>query len=80
MTWNHRVIEHDTPESDNGTFGIHEVYYDESGRVKYWTEKAVGVTGESVEALGEELVIMREALSKPALKQSELIRDLASGQ
>jgi hypothetical protein len=77
MTWNYRVIEHDTPEPADGTFGIHEVYYDDQGRVKAWTEKAVGVAAETVVALGEELEIMAEALKKPVLKESELLREIA---
>jgi hypothetical protein len=76
MTWNYRVIEHDTPESDMGSFGIHEVHYDEQGRVTAWTEKAVGVAAETVDALKEELEIMAEALNKPVLKESELLREL----
>ncbi len=76
MTWNYRVIEHDTPESDIGSFGIHEVYYDEQGRVSTWTERAVAVTAESVAALQEELEIMAEALNRPVLKESELLRQL----
>ncbi|MCI0460317.1 MAG: hypothetical protein L0Z62_25470 [Gemmataceae bacterium] len=78
MTWNYRVIEHDAPESDLGNFGIHEVHYDEEGRVTTWTENAVAVAAETVEALGEELDIMRQALAKPVLKESELLRDLES--
>lgn len=77
MTWNYRVIEHDTPEPTESPFGIHEVYYDDQGRVKAWTEKAVGVAAPTVVALGEELEIMAEALKKPVLKESELLREIA---
>ena len=77
MTWNYRVIEHDRPGSTDKSFGIHEVYYDDMGRVKTWTERAVGVTAYSVEGLAEEMDIMREALAKPVLIERELERQLA---
>jgi hypothetical protein len=77
MSWNYRVVEHDQPGSTDKSFGIHEVYYDDMGRVEAWTERAVGVTAYSVEGLAEEMEIMREALGKPVLIEKELLREIA---
>ncbi len=65
------------PESSLLFFGIHDVYYDDQGRVTTWTETAVAVTAETVDALKEELEIMAEALMKPVLKESELLEEVA---
>ena len=38
--WNHRIIRHIDPRAnmdDSIYYAIHEVYYDEDGKVKGWT-------------------------------------------
>lgn len=37
MTWNYRVIQY-----DDGSFGLHEVFYDDNGKPNACTESAAG--------------------------------------
>jgi hypothetical protein len=70
MTWNHRVMRHVDP---NGGiwFGIHEVYYDESGEPEGWTETPDGPHGETVEQLVADLARMIEASGRPVLEYED---------
>lgn len=45
MTWNYRIIHHDTKE--HPYFAIHEVFYDERGKITSWTTDPIDMTGES---------------------------------
>lgn len=76
MSWNYRVIERARRGSDDSSFGIHEVYYDEQNRVTAWSENPIAVTAESAEDLAEEMDLMREALAKPVLNEAELMREI----
>ena len=66
MSWNYRLIERD------GLISIHEVYYNESGEPRAWTENPVAPFGETVEDVRECLNMMIQALGKPVLKESHL--------
>lgn len=37
MSWNYRVVE--TEECGIKLYGLHEVYYDDDGKIKSWTQK-----------------------------------------
>lgn len=41
MTWNYRLIHHNTVAPQYQWIGLHEVHYDAKGKPKAWTEKAV---------------------------------------
>lgn len=60
MTWNYRVLRY-----ADGEFGIHEVYYDETGKPTSCTLDAVGVVGEDVAGV---LEMMTRALKEPVLE------------
>lgn len=45
MTWNYRIIKHDT--NTHPHFAVHEVFYDEVGNITSWTADPIDVTGES---------------------------------
>lgn len=62
MTWNHRVMRY-----ADGSLGIHEVFYNDDGNPVSWTEEAIGVAGDNLEELREELTHMLRALDKPIL-------------
>lgn len=66
MIWNHRLMRR---RLKNGyvVWAIHEVYYDEGGRVKYWTEDPVLVEEEEADELRETLERFMRAMSQPAL-------------
>ncbi len=61
--WNHRII-----KSEEGYYGIHEVFYDDSGRPVVMTEGSVAPFGETVDELSADLDYMMEALAKPVLE------------
>jgi hypothetical protein len=50
-------------------WSIHEVYYDDKGKIDGWTEESVGPHGESLDDLRRDLALMRKALTLPVLGQ-----------
>ena len=75
--WNYRVMEHwdPVPESLIETvgapyqrwYGIHEVYYDDSGAVDSYSVNAMALTAENAEDLQGDLERMLVALKKPII-------------
>ena len=66
----HRVIDH------GSWLGIHEVYYNESGRPTGFTPESVAVivdAGESPQAVRRTLDQMRGALAKPVLTPGDFL-------
>lgn len=75
MTWNYRVIKYDHRPDYNGDepwFAIHEVYYDEDGKPTSVTENASTVSGEDLKWVVER---MQEAVSKPVLNWTDIVKD-----
>lgn len=67
MTWNHRVIKH---EKDGEVwYTLHEVFYDDDGSIKGWTQDAIAPLSETRDGLYWVLDKMREAVAKPVLKE-----------
>lgn len=48
-------------------YGIHEVYYDDNGKIKYWSEKPIRAFGNSVAELEADLLQMRVAITMGVL-------------
>ncbi len=71
--WNHRIIHRYHEMTDSHTYQIHEVYYDDVGIIKGWTELAVGPFGETPSELREDIRHLLEAFQKQILKLT--IRD-----
>jgi hypothetical protein len=73
MSWNYRIIE--LPGNGDGPIqGVHEVYYDEAGALKFYTSEPVPVcweTSEGPEAANTIINMMLEALNKPVLKPED---------
>jgi len=71
--WNHRVIKHtktsviDKVEETEVWFSIHEVFYDDFGHPRGYTEDAVEPFGETLLELSDDLYRFQEALGKPVL-------------
>ena len=65
MTWNHRVL-----LEDDGTLGIHEVYYGDDGEPFACTEEPF-VVGDTKEELIEELTRMVACIAKPILEYED---------
>lgn len=70
MYWNHRVIEVVDANGEKH-YGIHEVYYDNDGNPRAYTENAVGVTWSEGDSPLQVLEWMTNCLSKPFLKKSD---------
>jgi hypothetical protein len=71
MHWNYRVVRKSYNTNDGEThqmFGIHEVYYDDFGEVKYITTKPLDAYGDTPEELQEDLKEMLKAFDKPILE------------
>jgi hypothetical protein len=60
-TWNYRVVENE------GSFAIHEAYYDDAGNVTNITVDAVVPMGESLAELRADLERFLKALAAPVL-------------
>ena len=75
MSWNYRImkrkVEFDTGDAED-FFAVHEVYYNKDGEIYGWTEKPVGVCGESLEEIKEALEYYKEAFHKEVLDWDEL--------
>lgn len=69
MSWNHRVLKQ-TYTHPNGekeiTYSIGEVYYDEEGNLKWYSDAAL--FGDTIEELGEVLDRMKNALFKKVIE------------
>ena len=66
MSWNYRIMKY-----EDGSLGIHEVFYDEEGDVQGWTENAVSVYGEDIHELESSYDLMMQAFSKPILEYND---------
>lgn len=58
MTWNYRVMKY-----KNGEVGVHEVYYDDDGKVQNWTKQAI-IVGEDLKDLLDTLKMIRNDITK----------------
>lgn len=47
MSWNYRIVRHDTPEGFDGWFGLYEVFYDADGAPTGVTKTPITFEGES---------------------------------
>ncbi len=65
MTWNNRIVRHRDKAEDY--YEIHEVYYDENGKIDGVTEESIKPYGDTVEELIEHL----EQLLKDAVRSKE---------
>ena len=72
MTWSYRVIRHLTGVADDPEYySIHEVYYDEYGKVRLWSDDFLAV-GSTMEELSEDLAKMQKALVEPVLDEEDM--------
>ena len=78
--WNYRLIEHKSSWKDtNGeeqiekTFEIHEVYYDNNGKIIAWTENPVKLYFQSLDDLKATIRRLKKLKHKTILKLVEYI-------
>ena len=66
MTWNKRVIRREYPPV-SVTFSIHEVFYDEDGKIDGWTAEPVCLSGDDLNDLKLDFFQTAIAFLKPVL-------------
>lgn len=69
MRWNYRVLRQveDHHGQEHVFFGIHEVYYDESGRPTTCTMEQIAPFGETLDELRADVEMIAKALDLPVL-------------
>lgn len=68
MSWNYRIIKHDTED-----FRVHEVYYDKAGNIEGWTKEGILMEGDAPEDIWQQLeYVLQDTKSKPVLDLKEL--------
>jgi len=72
MTWNYRIIKHD--KASPFYFTLHEVYYDDKGKITNWTIEPIDITGETKSEIVKMLKQMSLDSKAPVLKESELAK------
>ena len=60
MNWNYRIIRHTAPKV---WFGLHEVFYDDTGKPISYTEKPIDFTADKDEGADDIVTMLRQALS-----------------
>lgn len=71
MTWNYRIIFH---LGDDPYFAMHEVYYDQEGRITDWTALPVRFVGDDKEDLiGSLEMALRDAKERPVIEVDERV-------
>ncbi len=84
-TWNYRIMKHKVDlstlsdslrkllenQDDNYWYGIHEVYYDENGKVDGWTDCEIQPFGETPEELKQCFELMSLSFNKEILDYEE---------
>ena len=73
MKWNYRIIRRTF--GSNELYQIHEVYYDDDGCIKSWTENPIIPTGETPEELEQDFSKQLLAFGSPILNYDVLIRE-----
>jgi len=68
MSWNYRIIRHET--NDEVWYAVHEVYYDKDGTLNGWTEDPVRFGGNDREDLLKGLAMaLRDCRELPVLEE-----------
>lgn len=72
MTWNYRIIKHDIKKP--AYFAVHEVYYDDAGKITLWTSEPISLTGESNKDILADLKHLIKDTKEPVLSETELLK------
>lgn len=80
--WNYRVVRKELTWRDWKTkkiragfmYDIHEAYYDNKGIISAITQNPVRITGETMEEMRHEWVMMAEAFGQPILDYSKFVK------
>lgn len=67
VLWNYRVIYVEDEEDGEDNYAIHQVFYNDLGQIKGWTNKPVACFGEEIAELRSDLHRHHNALQRPVL-------------
>lgn len=71
MSWNYRVVKfvrgEGTPPNGETFYAVHEVYYNEDGTVRGWTQSAVSPNGETSQEFCGSKVLYQAAYKRLVL-------------
>jgi len=74
MTWNYRIIKHGTKK--HTYFAIHEVFYDDKGKITNWAERPIDIIGESEIDIKRILKQMTLDIETPILNEIDLLKTI----
>ncbi|HUC87562.1 MAG TPA: hypothetical protein VMR95_00230 [Candidatus Binatia bacterium] len=72
MTWNYRIIRHDFKKRTY--LAVHEVFYDESGKITSWTADPIDLTGSNKAKIVSLLNMITADIKTPILSETKLIK------
>ncbi|NBW13718.1 MAG: hypothetical protein EBR82_37535 [Caulobacteraceae bacterium] len=73
MTWNYRIIHMDIKSPDKPWYELHEVYYNEKGKIENYTASPVEISGDNrCDIMSQLLMMANDAHRHPVLKESKL--------
>ncbi len=74
MSWNYRLVRHLIKNRNKNYewYGIHEVYYKESGKIRMISQDAMEPFGENPKEIKENLKMMMRAFKKPIVDYGKL--------
>ena len=67
MGWNYRVMRHRDAKGRTW-LAVHEAFYDDQGEVTAWTDEAVSLVAEDLEALRWDVEALTRALDYPVVE------------
>lgn len=70
MNWNYRIIKHQQP----AFFAVHEVFYDDNGKVAGWTADPIDITGETKTELLTSLKQITSDIKQSILEETKLLK------
>ena len=70
MSWNYRIMKREVSQNEF-EFGIYEVFYNEDGTIKGYTQDSLVPVVDSIHGLKQELGVMLKAFDKDVLNYEE---------
>ncbi len=62
--WNFRLVKHTESKSKNVWYGVHEVFYNDAGKLWTMTQEPVRVDGESIKEVAAYLKMIKNDLKR----------------
>lgn len=72
MTWNYRIIKRDLRRPSY--FAVHEVFYNDKGKITNWTSDAIDLTGKNPRDITKTVHMILEDIKTPVLVETELLK------